>query len=150
MNENSINKSILYYFEEYSKIIKIYTKFQNLFNQNDQNYLNPKVNNLSFKTLFEFLDGFDISKENNLLIICKFINLVDNISIKYASEAENQLIKEDVDKIKHLLKSSRQSCVNLIHSSICKQTNFNEENLNKISSYDQMINLIEFILDKSI
>ena len=149
LSENNSNKFLLLHFDEFSKIIKIYHNFYFQIKENDKEYLNPKENNQSYKLLFDFFDGLDIMKDNNIQVICKVINLIDNILNKFKSLENFDLIKNYINKIKLYLSNSMKNCVNLIHSLICKQTNFNEENLRKITNYENMINLIEFILDKS-
>ena len=90
-----------------------------------------------------------IFKENNIQVICKVINLIDNIIKKFNDLEGFSLIEEEIGNLKENMTNSINICANIINSLICKQTNFNEGNLIKITTYEQMINLIEFILDKS-
>jgi len=150
LSENNSQKTVLVFFEEFAKIVRIYHNYHNLFLEKDKENLNPKLNNQSFKVLFDFFNGLDVFKENNLQIICRVINLLDNIIKKFGDIEEFSLIQEELSKLKENVNSSINNCVDLINSLICKQTNFNQENLFKITTYEQMINLIEFILDKSI
>jgi len=149
LSENNSQKTVLVFFEEFAKIVRVYHNYHTLFLEKDRENLNPKLNNQSFKVLFEFFNGLDLFKENNLQIICRVINLIDNIIKKFSDLDSFSLIQEEISKLKENVNISINNCVDLIYSLICKQTNFNEENLFKITTYEQMINLIEFILDKS-
>ena len=149
LSDSNSNKTLLMYYDEFSKILIIYNNFHTQFQEKDKEYLNPKENNQSYRFLFDFFEGLNLLKDNNVQVICKVINLTNKILAKFKNLENFDLVKNEIEKLKLFMSNSIKECVNLIHSLICKQTNFNDENLKKITTYEHMINLIEYILDKS-
>lgn len=149
ITDSSSDKGITSLFEEFSKIVKTYHSNYAHLNSKDRENLNPKLNNQSFKVLFEFFEGLDVLQETNIQTTCKLVNLIQNIINKFKIFENFEVIEDELNNLKLLLEKAVKNCVNLVHSAICKQTNFTQENLSKLTTYEQMINLIEYILDTS-